>query len=112
MYGGFVGAKYSRAWKRRFRTTPNKLPWISLEPLLVTMLTAPPGAPPCSGEKEFRLTWNSRTVSWLIAERTAPELYVLSNPSIMNVLPRPLVPPIPKPDCGVGAMRRSVASAV
>ena len=76
------------------------------------MLTVPPGAPPCSLENVLRLTWNSWTASWLIDERTLPELYRLSKPSIMKVLVRPLAPPTPNPDVGVGGMRRSVALAM
>ena len=76
------------------------------------MLIVPPGAPPCSAENEFLLTWNSWMASWLIEDRTLPELYRLSNPSIMSVLPRPFPPPMPSPDVGVGVMRRSIALAM
>ena len=75
------------------------------------MLTVPPGAPPCSVENEFLLTWNSWTDSWLMAERTLPVLRTLATPSIMKVLPRPFVPPMPRPEVGVGTIRRSVALA-
>ena len=50
------------------------LRWLAVMGQLVTMLIVPPGAPPCSVENEFLLTWNSWMAFWLMEDRTLPEL--------------------------------------
>ena len=94
------------------RSSPNRLPCNWLVPPLVTMLMAPPGAPPSSAENVFRFTWNSCTAACVTVDRTVPVSKTLFKPSSMNVLFRPLPPPIPSPEWGVTTMRPSRSSTM